>query len=151
MIVDRLENAGLYSALHPGVAAALEWLAGPDPAAMPEARRELDGTRLYAMKTLAKGDGHGGPLLEAHRKYIDIHVALQGIEEIGWRPLRECLEISKPYNAEADCLIVDDAPTSWIALAPGSFAVFFPEDAHAPLAGDGSVLKIVLKIAMEWE
>jgi beta-galactosidase beta subunit len=45
-----------------------------------------------------------------------------------------------------DIGFVKDQPTLWIPVPPGSFAVFFPEDGHAPLAGDGPLRKIVLKI-----
>jgi beta-galactosidase beta subunit len=33
-------------------------------------------------------------------------------------------------------------------LQPGSFAIFFPEDAHAPLSSTGRVHKIVVKVAV---
>jgi beta-galactosidase beta subunit len=31
----------------------------------------------------------------------------------------------------------------------GHFAIFFPEDAHAPLAGEGHLVKAVVKVAVE--
>ena len=40
----------------------------------------------------------------------------------------------------------DSAPTVWLPAPPGSIAVFFPEDLHAPLAGVGPLHKIVLKV-----
>ena len=43
-----------------------------------------------------------------------------------------------------------DKPDLWFSLPPGSFAIFFPSDAHAPLAGAGKTMKAVVKIAVKW-
>ena len=45
------------------------------------------------------------------------------------------------FNRKAGERVQVDAPA-------GSFAVFFPADAHAPLAGDGDVRKAVVKVAV---
>jgi beta-galactosidase beta subunit len=34
-----------------------------------------------------------------------------------------------------------------VAVPPAHFAIFFPEDAHAPLAGRGMLKKAIVKIA----
>ena len=41
-----------------------------------------------------------------------------------------------------------DQPLAWAALPPGKFMIFFPEDAHAPLAGSGDLHKAVMKFAI---
>jgi beta-galactosidase beta subunit len=38
---------------------------------------------------------------------------------------------------------------TWVAVPPGSFAIFFPHDAHAPLGGEGRVKKAVVKVASD--
>ncbi|HPY90089.1 MAG TPA: YhcH/YjgK/YiaL family protein [Lentisphaeria bacterium] len=35
---------------------------------------------------------------------------------------------------------------AWFPVRPGCFAIFYPEDAHAPCCGQGVCRKIVLKI-----
>jgi beta-galactosidase beta subunit len=35
-----------------------------------------------------------------------------------------------------------------VATPAGSYCIFFPEDAHAPLVSDGMVRKVVVKIAV---
>ena len=37
-------------------------------------------------------------------------------------------------------------PAAWFPLGRGQFAVFFPDDAHAPLAATGSLHKVVIKV-----
>jgi len=38
-----------------------------------------------------------------------------------------------------------------LAFPAGSFAIFFPEDVHAPLGTDGFIHKVVIKVAVEWD
>lgn len=42
-----------------------------------------------------------------------------------------------------------DRPATWLAVSRGVFAVFYPEDAHAPLASLGPIHKAVVKIAVD--
>jgi biofilm protein TabA len=60
----------------------------------------------------------------------------------------ECLDPASDYEESRDIRFFNDAPSSWIATPPGSFCLFFPDDAHAPLVGTGSIRKVVVKIAV---
>ena len=150
MILDLLTSAHRYGALHPGFAAAFEFIAGHDLAGLPLGRHAIDGDRLYVGMFDDQGRGQAGAKLEAHRRYIDIQCALRGSDEIGWRSLADCLEIAAPYAADRDIIFFHERPDSWFTLRPGAFTILFPEDAHAPLAGTGAVRKAVFKVALEW-
>jgi YhcH/YjgK/YiaL family protein len=86
--------------------------------------------------------------LEAHRKYIDIQMLVDGTETIGWRSMPECQTLTDEYTAERDIMFFGDAPATWIELPVGKFMIFFPEDAHAPLAAHGDNVKAVIKVAV---
>jgi len=148
MILDRLDNLSRYAPLHPGVAAAVEWLKGKDLAALPPGRQEIDGDRLYANVDEGQGKGLQGARLEAHRKYIDLQIAAIGTDVMGWKSLGTCRFRFIGYSDEKDVELPDDAPDAWFELVPGTFAIFFPEDAHAPMGGEGAMHKIVVKIAV---
>ncbi|MDE2118816.1 MAG: YhcH/YjgK/YiaL family protein, partial [Betaproteobacteria bacterium] len=47
-----------------------------------------------------------------------------------------------------DIRFFHDAPASWIAVPPGTFCIFFPEDAHAPLVATGNIRKAIFKVAV---
>ncbi|MBO4344254.1 MAG: YhcH/YjgK/YiaL family protein, partial [Victivallales bacterium] len=47
-----------------------------------------------------------------------------------------------------DYCLFSDKPQSFFDVRPGCFAIFFPEDAHAPNIGTGVHKKVVVKIAM---
>ena len=148
MILDLIENLRLYVPLHPLMQRVVDFLSAGDPASLPLGRHEIDGRRLFVIRDLAQGKGRDGARLEAHRNYIDIQIALDRPDVIGYSPLARCREVRDPYDAARDIEFFADPPESWIPLWPGSFAMFFPTDAHAPLAIQGQVQKTVFKLAM---
>lgn len=162
MILDRLTNGRQYVALHPGFAAAFETLADPRTAMLPVGRHTIDGERLAIIVGRDPGRGREGARLEAHRRFIDIQLTVSGQEEIGWLPLADCLAPTptgellaasygdEPYDAGRDIAFYSARPETWLALPSGTFAIFFPDDAHAPLAGEGEIVKVVAKVAVDW-
>lgn len=146
MILDLLENAERYAGTHPAFAAAFAFLRRPDLATFPDGRIELDGDTLFALIQRPEGRGHAGARLEAHRKYADIQFVIAGHEEYGWRSLHDAPPTDGEFNEQDDCGIFLGAPVVWFPAPLGSFAVFFPEDLHAPLAGSGHLHKVVIKI-----
>ena len=148
MIFDRLDNLVRYAALHPGFAAAAAVVARGELGDLAPGKHALDGDRLAVV--IVKEPGRGHPVLEAHRRYIDIQITLAGEDVIGWRPLCDCQQVTSPYDAEKDIAFFGDAPETSFAVGEGRFAIFFPDDAHAPLSGHGSPHKAVFKVAVEW-
>jgi YhcH/YjgK/YiaL family protein len=149
MIVDRLEKAEKYLNLHPAFAAAFAFLRRNDLADLPLDKHILDGHKAYGLISRSPGRSRAESPLEAHRKYIDIQYIVDGCDEMGWKPLAACKEIRTEYNADKDVLFFKDEPESWTEVPAGSFAIFFPEDAHAPMAGQGIIHKVVIKVAVE--
>jgi YhcH/YjgK/YiaL family protein len=150
MILDLLAGAQRYSSLHPGFAAAFEFISRTDLARLEPGRHAIDGDRLYVGISDEQGRGQAAAKLEAHRRYIDIQCAVSGTDEIGWRPLSGCSQAAAEYAADRDIIFFADRPDSWFTLRPGAFTILFPEDAHAPLAGSGPVRKAVFKVALAW-
>jgi YhcH/YjgK/YiaL family protein len=148
MILDTVENSNRYVALNPDFAAAFDFLKNPDVATLSAGRCEVLGKRVFAIVGKDEGKGRENARLEAHRKYIDIQYVVSGDEWIGWRDLKTCRESGLGYSAEKEIEFYTAAPESWFQVPAGSFAIFFPEDAHAPLAGVGPVHKVVMKVAV---
>ena len=150
MILDRLENAVRYLGVHPGFAAAFDFLRQNDLGELPLGRHDVDGDRLYTIVVKDHGRGRKDAKLEAHRGYIDIQYAYAGEDLIGWRTVTSCATVVQPFDSEKDAVLFADEPHAWIATPPGTFAIFFPEDAHAPMAAEGTMHKVVMKVAVEW-
>ena len=146
MIIDTLANGDRYAALHPRFAAAFAFLRDTDLAALEPGRHAVDGDALFAIVEACPGRTRAEAKLECHRRYIDIQLVLDGVDEMGWKPLADCRDPETDYDAARDIRFFRDAPASWIATPAGSFCLFFPEDAHAPLVGPGTIRKVVVKI-----
>lgn len=65
---------------------------------------------------------------EAHKKYIDVHLMLDGSERINVNFI-ENLE-QKEYEEDGDFLPLDGDNNGYVELRKGDFLVCYPEDAH---------------------
>ncbi len=149
MIVDYLQNADRYSSLHAGFAGSFAFLRRADLAQLPDSRYESDGERLFAIVSRIEGRGREKSLLEAHRRYIDIQFVISGQDSIGWMPTADCQRVASRYDSEKDVEFFFDRPATWLAVPSHAFAIFYPEDAHAPLATSGPIHKVVVKVAVD--
>jgi YhcH/YjgK/YiaL family protein len=86
---------------------------------------------------------------ECHDRYIDIQVGLKGHETLGWKARVTCSVPNGGYNDEKDVRYFSDAPDTFFDLSEGQFAVFFPEDVHAPMIGEGEIKKLVIKVKID--
>jgi YhcH/YjgK/YiaL family protein len=148
MILDTLAQADRYSNLHPLFARAFDFLRNTDLDALALGRHVIQGEQLFAIVEDCAGRTRAEAQLECHRRYIDIQLVLAGVDEMGWKPLADCVAPATTYDTARDIRFFDDAPASWIATPPGSFCLFYPDDAHAPLVSVGRIRKVVLKIEL---
>ena len=88
-------------------------------------------------------------VLEKHRKYIDLQLVLSGKEKIGWKFFDKSFKVLKRYSLKKDISFYSNKPDTYINLRKGEFAVFFPEDTHAPLCCEKTVKKCIVKIPVK--
>lgn len=149
IIINQLQHAERYFNMHPAFEKAFEFLRQDNLAELPAEKYEIDGDRLFCMISKGPGRSRAEAKLEAHRKYIDIQYVIAGTDEMGWKSTANCKEIDTEYDADKDIMFFKDSPDSWTPVPAGSFVIFFPQDAHAPLVSEGEIHKAVLKIAVE--
>ena len=106
MILSPLSQADRYAGLHPRFAAAFAFL---------------------------RQEGLEVGKLESHRAYIDIQYVAAGIDKMGWKSTPTCARPQGAFDTAKDVVLYDDTPDAFVATGPGSFTIFFPEDAHTPL------------------
>jgi YhcH/YjgK/YiaL family protein len=148
MVLDTLACAERYAALHRRFGRAFRYLAETDLEALPTGRTDILGDDMFVILDRKDGRGREGARLEAHRRYIDIQYTIRGDEEIGWTPLTTCVDADGEFDADRDVGFFRDLPSAWLRVPRGTFAIFFPDDAHAPLAGTGALVKAIVKIAV---
>jgi YhcH/YjgK/YiaL family protein len=153
MITDTIKLCRRYTSLSPRFAAAVEFLEKLS-AEEPIGRHEIDGDNCFALiqSYTTRLQAPAQAKFEAHRRYIDIQFLQAGQETILWAPLDALTKITQPYDSGKDAgFFAAPAPTETTAihLRTGDFAIFFPEDGHAPgleCGGLAQVRKVVVKI-----
>jgi len=148
MILSSLSQSSRYAALHPLFPRVFDYIRETDLYSLAPGRYNIVGDDLIAIVEHVPGRTREMARLEAHRRYIDIQLVLEGDETMGWKPLPDCYNPAGEFSVEKDIQFFLDAPASWIAVPPDHFCIFFPEDAHAPLVGNGSIRKVIFKIAV---
>lgn len=148
MIYDRLENAGTYfdeeSPLYKAVCFARDEANG-----LAAGVHELDGDRLKANIDEYETEPAEERRFEAHEKYIDVQVMLDGGERQDVSVAANLVPVD-PYDPERD-LVFFQTPENFatIHLKPGTFVVYFPQDAHRPSCAMGDNPEPVRKVCMK--
>lgn len=109
----------------------------------------IQGDDIFVMNIAPECKSQEEQVLEVHRKYIDIHILLNGNERIGWLPLSEAKEEIQAYAEDGDCALYKDKPSAYVDLLPGHCLIAYPEDAHAPVIGKGKIRKLIGKIRIK--
>jgi len=150
MIIDTLTNANRYFNLHPLFVKAFGYIQTVDMETIEMGKYDIEADNLKAIFSNKKGMSvtESTAKFECHNKYIDIQLCIQGVETIGWKPREKCTEQNGNYNEEKDVLFYNNAPDMFFQLTAGQFAIFFPEDVHASMIGDGEIKKLVLKVKL---
>jgi biofilm protein TabA len=148
MILDVLENAHRYLALHEDFTKAFDFLLRPDLKELPVGKYEIDADRVYAIVSKELGREKEDALLETHEKYIDIQLVLAGTDDMGWKSKSLCKQPTGGYDQKNDEQLFADKPDAWLSTKSGAFAIFFPEDAHMPLISSGHLHKVIVKVAV---
>ena len=145
MIVDNLDNIMFYHSMVPHLAAgmaAMEALGGN-----PEVGRyEFDGGYFMVQKGSTRPMTEG--TFEAHRKYVDVQIIVEGSEEVAWADLRD-LHTEIPYDPEKDAERLSGSPDHVMKMSAGMFYMAFPHDGHKPVSHtkeQQAYTKIVMKL-----
>ncbi len=110
-----------------------------------EGRYEIGGG-IYAVIQTSDPKPEKERLLETHKKYVDLQYVISGSDKIGWKFYDKTFKVFKKYDKKNDITFFKNSPDFFITLKKGEFAVFFNQDAHAPLCGVAAVKKCVFKI-----
>lgn len=148
MILSILENSERIEVLNPLFRKLFNFVKSHDLLHAELGKITLEGDNLYINNVNPECVPQEVQKLEVHRKYIDVHILLEGKERIGWKSLKDCGELNHEYVEKDDYALYNDCPTVFTDLLPGQFLIVFPEDAHAPVIGEGKIRKLIAKVKL---
>ena len=146
MIVDSLNNYKTYLGIHPRFTKAFEYLRNADLVNLPEGRNEIDGDEIFLMMNRSELKKQEDAPIEVHSRYIDIQIVIEGTETFGWKNRSELTQPQEEFNMEKDIQFFDDDPVIFYTIHDRQMSIFFPGDGHAPMIGEGNIVKCVVKV-----
>ena len=128
-------------------AQVLDYLAATDLAAHETGKEELVEGDLAVNFVQTQPKAKDEAKLETHNAFIDIQLPLSGVETMGYTPRAALAETD--YNAADDISFYPGLADNYLDIRPGMFAIFFPEDAHAPGISSEGVRKVIVKVRVK--
>ena len=140
MIIDTIDNLGKYVALNPLFADVVEFLNSHDLQTLEAGKYPIKDKDLFLNLQVAKQRTKETAFLETHVEMIDIQIPVTAAETFGYTPL--CDLPAFDYNAEKDITKYGETKAqTYVTVNPGQFAIFFPQDGHAPCITDAPEIK----------
>ena len=149
MILDSLENFGMYVSINPNFAKALEFIQNSNLQELSFGRNDICGDLVYANVVEAKPKTRTEAPVEIHRRYIDIQIPLTADEVMGYTPLAELPAPDYVEANDAALYPVGMPARDYFNVKRGQFAIFFPQDGHAPAITPVALKKIIFKVAIQ--
>lgn len=146
MIIDTIDNLGKYVALNPLFAEVVEFLKSNDLQAMEAGSYSIKDKDVALKLSLTKQRTKDTAFLETHIEMIDIQIPITCAETFGYSPLCDLPDYE--YNAEKDITKYGDTKAqTYVTVNPGQFAIFFPQDGHAPcIIEEEEIKKAIFKV-----
>ena len=124
-IVGTVADSKHLDSLGPNFRKAFEFLRKTDLTTLKLGRTAVDGDNVFVNVMEAKLAPFDGPgKTEAHRKYIDIQLPINGKETFGVFTMTD-KELALPFN-EKDDYVLFETKTEPVELNPGEFIMFLP-------------------------
>ncbi|HEY9551700.1 MAG TPA: YhcH/YjgK/YiaL family protein [Prevotella sp.] len=146
MILAHLNDSKRYECVHPLFKVLFEYLRTHDLSNAEKGRITLAGDDLYINVSDVELKDKDQQKLEVHQQYIDVQLPLLQPEVMGWRHLASLPAPDNEFNVEQDFALYSAPAAEYFTVQPGQFAIFFPEDAHAPIIGSGFQHKLIAKV-----
>ena len=164
VVYDKIDNIELYKGLSDDIYEGLKYLKEMTPDIAPGTYEVTPRVKAIVSEYETKEVNENG--FEAHRKNIDIQALLIGTERIAFLPVDQLTETT-PYNEATDAAFyaaprhlspvncqlstVNCHLSSDLLLGNGTFALFYPHDAHMPclcIDAPTKVKKVVIKVKL---
>lgn len=146
MIIGKIEDCKRYFSVHPLMQAFFDYVQTHELDKLPTGKIELIRGQFYINVDEVQLKRKKNQRIEAHRKFIDIQMPLGMVETMGWSPLTSLGDPDAPFDTDRDVVLYSQPAESYFDVHPGEFVVFFPEDGHAPMIGEGKQRKIIAKL-----
>lgn len=149
MIVDNLQNLSAYISVNRYFAKIADYMRTHDLASLEIGRYVIDEDNVFLNIQNEPMKSKDDAKIECHRKMIDIQVPLTEAETYGYADVTNRDVVG--FDEKNDIgFLPEMSPLYYLTCKVGMFAVFFPQDGHAPMIGNTSkkIKKAIFKVKM---
>lgn len=146
MIIDKFKNLSSYASMLQSLKEGYKEIKKLDRNNLEVGRYEFNGGFFMVQKGVTKPMEEGN--FEAHRKYVDVQIVIEGSEDVAWADLSDLTEVI-PYNEEKDAVYYSGDTSHYMTITEGMCYVAFPHDGHRAIRHvkeQTSFTKIVMKL-----
>lgn len=128
MIFGNIHNLKEFPFLEEKVKECFEYAKSHNLVSYEEGSHEIDGERLFVNIVEYTTTKPEERFWEAHKNYLDVHVMLQGTEQIDLNFIQN-MDV-KEFVEKDDFLPMDGDKNSSVILRDGDFLICYPSDGH---------------------
>lgn len=128
MIFGSINHEKTYANIDKDLLTCFEYAKKNKLAELEKGSYQIDGDNIFVNIVEYETCQKEERFWEAHKKYIDLHLMLEGIERIDIGFIENLQQ--KEYQEKDDFLPLEGEASGCINLEKGDFLVCYPEDAH---------------------
>lgn len=128
MIFGNLENISEYSFLDEQLQKCFKYVKENDILSYEKGKHEIEGDNLFVNIVEYTTTEKENRFWEAHRQYLDVHIMLDGEEQIDVNFISNMKQ--KEFEPENDFLPLEGTSNSHVTLRKHDFVIFYPNDGH---------------------
>ena len=147
MIFGNVNDLKNYDYLEEKIKKCFRYAEEHDLHSYEKGRHDIDGDELFVNIVEYMTSTPEERFWEAHRYYLDLHLMLQGPEQIDGNFIRNMRQ--KAFVEKDDFLPLEGTPNHHVILEEGDFLLCYPEDAHRTaiaVNGPSAIKKAIFKI-----
>ena len=144
MILGKLTEIGALAVYGERMKKAAEYIAAHDISQFELGKHQIDGDDIFVNVQMMGPRTREDAKIETHNKYIDIQIPFTGVDTMGYIHRSDLPE--NEYDESVDMTLYDGLCPNYIAVKPGMFTVFFPEDGHQPAITDVPLKRAIVKV-----
>lgn len=149
MIYGELRELKFYKGISENLDKAIECIESGVYKNGVSGKNEIDGDNLFFNCQTVTTQPIEERFFEGHKKYIDIHIVIEGDENIGYVPASKA-KVTKEYDAEGDYELLSGDLEMFLHLDNTKFLALFPGEPHMALVKYGekpaTIKKVIFKV-----
>ena len=151
MIFDNIANIEKYKGIYKNLDTVIDFIKSDKLKTLKSGKNLIEGDDVYAncnmeAKTVNEKDG----IYEMHKKYLDLHIDIEGSEKILFTDYSKDKETNS-YNEESDYVLLNGNKNTECLLDKEHFAICMTEEPHMPCVRTDKDItsKVIFKIKID--